>query len=131
MRHRIFAEHVRFPFLKTILLQNLQDNPQDLSTLLTVCVANILCDIIVGKHYDHDDKQFQHVLHVMHEWFAKFGETKVVLLENVPASRPFLKQAAKELVDIYEEFCTFTMGKVSEHQQTYKPGCEPRDFIDW
>ncbi|XP_072017524.1 cytochrome P450 2D14-like [Amphiura filiformis] len=61
--------------------------PQDLSKAITLSVASVMCDTILGCHYDHNDKDFQHIVHVMEDWFQKFGKPSIVLLEFVPISR--------------------------------------------
>ena len=113
-----------------LTLQDLARVPQDISTLLTLSVANILCDTILGGRYDHNDKEFQNAVHVMDEAFKVFGTTKMILLAFVPATRPFLSQTAQELKDNFEKMCRILMDKVEEHQKTFTPDSEPRDFID-
>ena len=131
-----------YPFLKEakiyliplfycqFVLQDLAKVPQDISSLMTVSVANILCDTILGHRYDHNDQEFQNVLHNMDEWFKAFATTKMVLSDFVPITRPFLGQAAQEMKDLYNKLSTFLMGKVAEHQRIFNPDSEPRDFIE-
>ncbi|XP_072017650.1 cytochrome P450 2C11-like [Amphiura filiformis] len=104
--------------------------PQDLSTPVILSVASVMCDTILGCHYDHNDKDFQHIVHVMEDWFQSFGKPSIALLDFVPISRPFLQRSAQEMRDVYTEFSKFTMSKVAEHQKTFVANQEPRDFID-
>ena len=104
--------------------------PQDISTLLTLGVANVLCDTILGRRYDHSDQELQNAVHIMDELLKSFAKPNMLLLEYVPITRPFLKQSAQETKDIYNKLCTFFTGKVAEHQKTFQPDSEPRDFIE-
>ncbi|XP_072038343.1 cytochrome P450 2U1-like [Amphiura filiformis] len=117
----------------SLLLSHLKDIarvPQDLSTLLTSGVANVMCDTLLGCHYDHNDIEFQHILHVLEECFEIHGRKKSRMLDSVPISRPFLKQHAQQVIDLNEEWYAFLMSKVAEHQKAFVADTEPRDFID-
>ncbi|XP_072037463.1 cytochrome P450 2U1-like [Amphiura filiformis] len=89
-----------------------------------------MCDTFLGCHYDHNDIEFQHVLHAMEGCFKIYGGKKSQLLDFVPISRPFLKQHAQKIIDVNEEWYGFLMGKVSGHQKASVADSEPRDFID-
>ncbi|XP_072039060.1 cytochrome P450 2J5-like [Amphiura filiformis] len=111
-------------------LKDLAEVPQDLSTLLISCVANVMCDTFLGCHYDHNDIEFQHILHVLDEIFQMYGRQESLILEYLPISRPFLKQHAQKIIDLNEELYAFLMSKVAEHQKTFVAGREPRDFVE-
>ena len=111
-------------------LQNLAEVPQDISTLLTLGVANVLCNTIMVRRYDHSDQELQNTVHIMDELLKSFATANMALIEYVPITRPFLRQAGQETKDIYNKMCTFFMDKVAEHQKTFQPETEPRDFIE-
>ncbi|XP_072038342.1 cytochrome P450 2U1-like [Amphiura filiformis] len=111
-------------------LKDLARVPQDLSTPIYSGVASVMCDTFLGCHYDHNDIEFQHILHILESSFEIYGSKKSVLLDFVPISRPFLKQHAQKIIDMAEEWYAFLMTKISEHQKSFVTDSEPRDFID-
>ena len=117
-------------YLYKLLLQDLARVPQDLSTLLTQSVANILCDTILGRRFDHNDEEFQNTVHILDEGFKAFGKTEMILLAFVPISRPFLRQSAQYVKDEYAKMSQIMTDKVEEHLKTFTQDSEPRDFID-
>ncbi|XP_072047385.1 cytochrome P450 2U1-like [Amphiura filiformis] len=114
-------------------LKDLAKVPQDLNNVLTLSVASIVCNLLLGCRYDYNsNKEFLHILvvDVLAKYMSNFGKTSMVLMEFVPISRPFLQRSAQEMRDLTAEFSSLVMRRVADCQKTFSADKEPQNFVD-
>ncbi|XP_072017649.1 cytochrome P450 2U1-like [Amphiura filiformis] len=111
-------------------VKELANVPQDLSKILTLSVGSIVLNLILGCHYDYNNKEFLHIVGAVEKRLSNFGKTSMVLSEFVPISRPFFQQSAQEMRDLYAEISSVIMSRVADCQKTFSADKEPRNFVD-
>ena len=127
----VFFHTIISIFILYHFLQDLANVPQDLSTLMRVSTANLMCNMILDRSFDYDNKEIHHLIHLIEQFLKVFSQTKVILVDYVPITRPFLGQAAKEVDVLRKELTACVMSKVTEHQRSFTSDSEFRGFLDF
>ncbi|KAK3106921.1 hypothetical protein FSP39_002975 [Pinctada imbricata] len=113
-------------FIKEI--EKFEESPFDISHLLSISVSNIICSIVFGKRFGHDDVKFLHIIKLIHAGlsrtnFLMVGMTK--MLQYLPGDITGVK-AARERRRMITEFLE---EQVREHRETFDKE-NIRDYID-
>ncbi len=115
-----------------VLIQSLRktsNKPFDPSHVIGVSVANIICSLLFGKHYDHDDKEFEELLNAVADLLKNFaGGTDAVFIPILQFSSTF-KQGMKNLHKAGNKLITFYKRKIDDGKQKLSNGEEPSDFV--
>ena len=98
---------------------------------MRVSTANLMCNMILDRSFDYDNKEIHHLIHLIEQFLKVFSQTKVILVDYVPITRPFLGQAAKEVDVLRKELTACVMSKVTEHQRSFTSDSEFRGFLDF
>ncbi len=115
-----------------VLIQSLRktaNKPFDPSHLMEVIVANIICSLLWGKRYDHDDKEFEGLLNAVGELLRNLSsKTEAVFIPILQFTSTF-KQGIKNLHKAGNKVKTFYQKKIEDGKQKLKNGDEPSDFV--
>ncbi len=104
-------------------------NPTD---FVNVSVANIICSLLFGKRYEHDDDEFKGLLAAIDALFRGFSDTNILLL---PIGRllsyvfPSMRRSYKALFDSGEVLQAFYRKKIKEANERMDLGEEANDFV--
>ncbi|XP_063793877.1 cytochrome P450 2C15-like isoform X2 [Pseudophryne corroboree] len=103
--------------------------PFDPAYLLQLATSNVICSIVFGERFDHEDKKFlTHLSHIrnfvelMNSSFGQFLRLFTTLMTYVPGPHQKMFPAFQKIKD-------FVKDMVSSHRKTLDKNC-PRDLID-
>ena len=103
--------------------------PFDPAVILSISVSNIICALVFGKRFDHEDEQFQRILKlisIIFEDYEEYPELDVIpIVRFLPKYKNYLKRFAAH----DSELKAFFKEQISEHQASHDPE-NPRDLID-
>ncbi|XP_070616590.1 cytochrome P450 2J6-like [Erythrolamprus reginae] len=102
--------------------------PFDPFEFLDIAVANIMCTILFGKHFDYDDSFLKTLLHLNHQNSRIVAGPWALLYNEVPLVRS-LPLPHQELITYTYKIQAAQQKEIDEHKATLIPGA-PRDFID-
>ncbi|KAL3883906.1 hypothetical protein ACJMK2_030136 [Sinanodonta woodiana] len=112
------------------LIEQNADNALNLKDILTTCVANVICGIMFGRRFSHEDKQFLDILANISEDAKNLGNTNILI-----NCFPFLQYFPGDLLGTQiilehkQVFQKFYEGLYESHQSTLDEN-NPRDFMD-
>ncbi len=109
-------------------LQATEGKPYNPDRLIAVSVANIICSMLFGERYDHDDDEFKSFIEAIDNVLLAIEECGPAVY--VPWLRFFVKEAdqtrrtcGKKLIDFYQK-------KVDEAKEKIASGnCDGNDFV--
>ncbi|XP_048829583.1 cytochrome P450 2D3-like isoform X4 [Brienomyrus brachyistius] len=97
-------------------------------TLFHKAASNIICSIIFGIRYDHDDKYLQDIIRMFTENTKIFNGPWAMIYDALPLVRsvPLPFQKAFQNTAVLKKMAA---DMITQHKSTREPG-EPRDLID-
>lgn len=131
MGKNILAEKIQEEM--AVYIQKLADfkgRPADVKTITAVSISNVICSLIVGKRFDHDDPYFLKCMHSF-DAIAKLVNKMHLLdvlpfLYYLPGDFFYAKQWVKHVMDTKEKFSRAYIKKIKE---TFREDEEPTNFI--
>ncbi|CAK8698282.1 unnamed protein product [Clavelina lepadiformis] len=113
-------------------LQSFGEEPIDLRLGLRNLIANIICQIVLGRRYEYDDVMFRKLLHSLQDELGTPDETlKVVILEYIPFLAKF--QPFKGALAKHVQYERNTLGLlhpiIEEHEKNFIK-TDIKDYID-
>ncbi|CAK8694869.1 unnamed protein product [Clavelina lepadiformis] len=104
----------------------------DISNFMHKAISNTICNVIFGKRFDYDDKNFELILHRLLKGFADqltaFTFRLILMapwLRRVPPISFMCLRISRDLSNVLK----FLQSIIDEHEQTYDKE-NMRDFID-
>ncbi|XP_014674931.1 PREDICTED: cytochrome P450 2U1-like [Priapulus caudatus] len=80
--------------------------PFDLQPLITTSVCNVICNIMWGNRFDHDDEQFKILMKALNDEFANFVSTGLLnflpWLRHIPPFRKLMQDTIRNERLIFE-----------------------------
>ncbi|KAM8853351.1 cytochrome P450 2B4-like [Synchiropus picturatus] len=92
-------------------------------------VANVICCLVFGRRFDHDDKEFLRLFHILNEIMEISSSPLGQIYNLFPTVMGFISGRLQNLFALMSEFQTFTRSEVTKHAETLDPN-SPRDYID-
>ncbi|XP_048738010.2 cytochrome P450 2H1-like [Ostrea edulis] len=115
-----------------VLVQELQSKngePFNIHTLMAVCISNVMCSISFGRRFEHDDKHFQFLIHLISENVSNanviFLASIFPFLRYVPGD-PLKVKKVSHNTDVIREYL-FQI--IKDHEESFDEN-NVRDFID-
>ncbi|GFO04621.1 cytochrome p450 2c8 [Plakobranchus ocellatus] len=111
-------------------LASFKGNPVDIRFFTTVSIANVICSIIVGKRFDHDDPCFAQVIEIILSMFNK--APAVALMQTIPFVRFIpgdlfgMKAFMNNFVRLND---SFSKPHIAEAKKTFDPNKDPECYI--
>uniref|UniRef100_A0A914XRM1 Cytochrome P450 n=1 Tax=Plectus sambesii TaxID=2011161 RepID=A0A914XRM1_9BILA len=104
----------------------------DLEYSLTLCVANIIDDIIMGRTFEYDDENFAKFKHMLDVIMQEVKSPRFLVLDTYPRLRYLFpgQLGYKKFRERGELLHRFFLSKVSEHKAKLNMDAEPEDYID-
>uniref|UniRef100_A0A3P8QJ91 Cytochrome P450, family 2, subfamily Y, polypeptide 3 n=1 Tax=Astatotilapia calliptera TaxID=8154 RepID=A0A3P8QJ91_ASTCA len=117
------SEHMRAHIHK------LKGAPFDPTFSLSRTVSNVICCLVLGQRFSHEDKQFLRFLTILSH-IGKLNSSPVGQMYNLfPKLMDHLPGPHHKVFAEYEEARKFIKMKIQEHKDTLDPS-SPRDYID-
>ncbi|KAL3884073.1 hypothetical protein ACJMK2_030295 [Sinanodonta woodiana] len=61
------------------MVRSTQGHPFDIKKMLRLCVSNVMCGIVFGKRFNHDDRKFFTIIHNFDEDSKALGNASVLM----------------------------------------------------
>lgn len=94
---------------------------------INVGVANIITRLITGVNYDHDDKDFQHLIDCSDRIFQIMGPAGLFTLIPILAKIP--SPVKTEITNLSLEILKMVRKSIEIHKTEFDPEEPARDFI--
>ncbi|OWF45795.1 cytochrome P450 2C23-like [Mizuhopecten yessoensis] len=103
--------------------------PFFLGAIAQISISNIICSIAFGERYDHDDKEFKNLLHMLDKAFFLTAKATIVnffpFLRFLPGDMTYFKAMKTNLGNIR----AYLQKQIDQHRDTFDEE-NIRDFID-
>ncbi|GFO00677.1 cytochrome p450 2u1 [Plakobranchus ocellatus] len=112
-------------------ISKLGGQPSDIRVLTGVSISNVICSIIMGQKFEHDDPFFRQMIGLVAKIVTQIGGT--ALLNHVPVLRHLpgdffrARELQRNTKDVSEIFISPV---IERHKANFDPNLEPSDFID-
>lgn len=97
--------------------------------MIGVSIANVICGLLFGNRYNHDDKDFVELLELVDKYFisryANADSATIPLLRY----RKSYREGIENLRKFNNEFYDFSQRKIEEGRKRLSEGEEPMDFV--
>nr|XP_060639585.1 cytochrome P450 2G1-like [Anolis sagrei ordinatus] len=103
--------------------------PLDPTNPLRNAVSNIICSIVFGDRFDYEDKEFQVLMRLIHNFYWEVSSTWSQLYDMFPTFLKYLPGPHTRVYDIMSDVSFFIAKRVKKNQETLDSNF-PRDFID-
>lgn len=119
-------------FIKTELLRLNKESggaSVDLAPLISNAVSNVICSLILGQRFHHEDHEFRTMLGLMVRGLEICVNSPAVLINIFPLLYYFPFGVFKELRQVEGDITAFLKRIIAKHQETLDPE-NPRDLAD-
>lgn len=111
-------------------LAGLKGKPADVRLLTNVSVSNIICSIIVGKRFHHDDHEFVRLIGFLGDIVKFLPQMQLLIfmpiLRFLPGDFFNAKKMTRCVLDVNNLFCKFYIEKIEKDLRVNE---EPDNFI--
>lgn len=101
----------------------------DLAPLITNAVSNVICSLILGQRFHHEDPEFCTMLGLMVRGLEICVNSPAVLINVFPLLYYFPFGVFKELRQVERDITVFLKRIIAKHRETLDPD-NPRDLTD-
>lgn len=101
----------------------------DLAPLISNAVSNVICSLILGQRFHHQDHEFSTLLRLMVRGLEICVNSPAVLINIFPLLYYLPLGVFKELRQVERDITAFLRRIIAEHRQTLDPD-NPRDLTD-
>ncbi|XP_076584833.1 cytochrome P450 2U1 [Chaetodon auriga] len=101
----------------------------DLAPLITNAVSNVICSLILGQRFHHEDHEFRAMLDLMDRGLEICVSSAAVLINVFPLLYHLPFGVFKELRQVERDMTVFLKRLIAKHRETLDPG-NPRDLVD-
>lgn len=101
----------------------------DPSKLITNAVSNVICSLILGQRFHHEDPEFRTILDLMSRGLEICINSPAVLINVFPLLYYLPFGVFKELRQVERDITVFLKKIIGHHSQTLDPD-DPRDLTD-
>lgn len=101
----------------------------DLAPLISNAVSNVICSLILGQRFHHEDREFRNMLDLMDRGLEICVNSPAVLINIFPLLYYSPFGVFKELRRVEGEITVFLKRIIAKHRETLDPE-HPRDLVD-
>ncbi|XP_047431458.1 cytochrome P450 2U1 isoform X2 [Mugil cephalus] len=101
----------------------------DLSPLIGNAVSNVICSMVLGQRFHHEDREFRTMLDLMTRGLEICVNSPAVLINIFPLLYYLPFGVFKELRQVERDITVFLKGIIQKHRETLDPE-NPRDLSD-
>ncbi|XP_066275396.1 uncharacterized protein [Branchiostoma lanceolatum] len=103
--------------------------PLDPTVPLGLAVSNVICSVVFGRRFNHDDERFSHLMELMSRYFRSSASAQVLNVYPILRYIPSVRRKMEEVMTCSEEIRSFVIEIIQEHRETFDPN-NIRDVID-
>ncbi|XP_036956138.1 cytochrome P450 2U1 [Acanthopagrus latus] len=101
----------------------------DLAPLISNSVSNVICSLILGQRFHHEDHEFRTIVSLMARGLEICVNSPAVLINIFPQLYHLPYGVFKELRQVERDITVFLKRIIATHQETLDPE-KPRDLTD-
>lgn len=101
----------------------------DLAPLISNSVSNVICSLILGQRFHHEDHEFRTIVGLMARGLEICVNSPAVLINIFPQLYHLPYGVFKELRQVERDITVFLKRIIATHQETLDPE-KPRDLTD-
>ncbi|XP_069024316.1 cytochrome P450 2U1 [Embiotoca jacksoni] len=101
----------------------------DLTPLISNAVSNVICSLILGQRFHHEDREFRTIVDLMVRGLEICVNSPAVLINIFPLLYYLPLGVFKELRQVERDITVFLKRIITKHRQTLDPD-NPRDLAD-
>ncbi|KAM3623677.1 uncharacterized protein V6R79_014196 [Siganus canaliculatus] len=101
----------------------------DLAPLISNAVSNVICSLILGERFHHEDHEFRAMLDLMVRGLEICVNSPAVLINIFPLLYYLPFGVFKELRQVERDITAFLKRIITKHRETFDPE-NPRDLTD-
>uniref|UniRef100_A0A4W6CB86 Cytochrome P450, family 2, subfamily U, polypeptide 1 n=1 Tax=Lates calcarifer TaxID=8187 RepID=A0A4W6CB86_LATCA len=101
----------------------------DLSPLISNAVSNVICSMVLGQRFHHEDSEFRTLLSLMDRGLEICVNSPAVLINVFPLLYYLPFGVFKELRQVEGDITEFLKRIIAHHRETLDPE-NPRDLVD-
>ncbi|XP_028316218.1 cytochrome P450 2U1 [Gouania willdenowi] len=101
----------------------------DLNPLITNAVSNVICSLVLGQRFHHEDRDFRTKLDLMVRGLEICVNSPAVLINIFPFLYHLPFGDFRELRQVERDITVFLKGIIAKHRETLDPD-NPRDLLD-
>lgn len=101
----------------------------DLTPLISNAVSNVICSLILGQRFHHEDREFRTLLDLMVHGLEICVNSSAVLVNIFPLLYYLPFGVFKELRQVEGDITVFLKRIIAKHRDTLDPS-NPRDLVD-
>lgn len=101
----------------------------DLSPLVSNAVSNVICSLVLGQRFHHEDREFRSILSLMGRGLEICNNSPAVLINAFSLLYYLPFGAFKELRQVERDITVFLKRIIADHRETLDPE-NPRDLTD-
>uniref|UniRef100_H2ZLZ4 Uncharacterized protein n=1 Tax=Ciona savignyi TaxID=51511 RepID=H2ZLZ4_CIOSA len=113
-------------------LDTLDGKPTNVKMIVGTSVANVICSIVFGKSFEHNDPAFRKVVKAnFNSWSDpkhSGNKSMMMLFPFLRHIQPF-KESFKYSLDVHQDIVDFNRKEIEEHIENLDEN-EPSDYID-
>ncbi|KAM4584978.1 cytochrome P450 2U1 [Odontesthes bonariensis] len=101
----------------------------DLTPLISNAVSNVICSLILGQRFHHEDREFRTMLDLMVRGLEISVNSAAVLINVIPLLYYLPFGVFRELRQVERDITVFLKRIIANHRETLDPD-NPRDLAD-
>ncbi|XP_072241074.1 cytochrome P450 2U1 [Leuresthes tenuis] len=101
----------------------------DLTPLISNAVSNVICSLILGQRFHHEDREFRTMLDLMARGLEISVNSAAVLINVIPLLYYLPFGVFRELRQVERDITVFLKRFIADHRETLDPD-NPRDLAD-
>jgi len=101
----------------------------DLTPLISNAVSNVICSLILGQRFHHEDREFRTMLDLMARGLEISVNSAAVLINVIPLLYYLPLGVFRELRQVERDITVFLKRIIADHRETLDPD-NPRDLAD-
>ncbi|XP_072287798.1 cytochrome P450 2G1-like [Pyxicephalus adspersus] len=110
-------------------IRSLKEKSVEPTGLLVKSVSNVICSIVFGNRFEHDNQSFQRLLSLFDKIFKEMNSPWGQLQYMLPEIMNYIPGPHQRSQRNLNELRKFVMERVKINKKSFDPNC-PRDFID-
>ncbi|XP_066278634.1 cytochrome P450 2B1-like [Branchiostoma lanceolatum] len=103
--------------------------PFDPTVPISLAVSNVICSLVFGQRFNHDDQRFSRLVELQNRYFRANASAQALNVYPVLRHVPSVRRKMEEVVTCSEEIRSFVIEVIQEHRETFDPN-NIRDVID-
>ncbi|XP_019639938.1 PREDICTED: cytochrome P450 2D6-like [Branchiostoma belcheri] len=106
-----------------------QGQPFDPTVPLSLAASNVICSLVFGRRFNHDDELFCRLMELQNRYFRSNTSAQALNVYPILRHVPSIRRKMEEVVTCSEEIRSFVIEGIQEHRETFDPN-NIRDVID-